>query len=100
MAYIGKVQVGDKWEKLVGLIRQQVPSQSSFNFTVGSTYSLQVESGTVRVCNNTGGTPDSKIDGEHLTDEQFGIYEPDSGTLFVRAKPKTGVVWLSISKLS
>ena len=95
--FIGKVQVPDEWSKLVELIQTQIPGQSSFNFQVGSTYSLQVESGTVRVC-NTNNAP-TGLDGEHLSEDQFGIYEPDAGTLLVRAKPKTGVVLLSVSEL-
>lgn len=95
--FIGKVQVPDTWDKLQQLIQAQIPGQSTFAFQAGSTYSLQVESGTVRVC-NANGSP-SGIDGEHLNEGQFGIYEPDAGTLHVRAKPKTGVVLLSVSEL-
>lgn len=98
MAYIGKVEVSNTWASLESLIQAQIDDQSAFAFASGSNYSLQVESGTVRVC-NASATPTGDVDGEHLDENQFSKYSPDAGTLYVKAKAKSGVVLLSVSEI-
>lgn len=97
MAYIGKIEVPATWTSLEDLIQAQVDGQSSFAFDSSKKYSLQTEEGSIRLC-NTSATPTSDVDGEHLKDDQFGIYEPDSSTLYVRSKTKNGVCLLSVSE--
>ena len=99
MAYIGKVAVPAQWSELESLIKAQIDGQSSFAFASGKTYSLQTEDGVLRVCNSTS-APTLDADGEHLDDNQFGLYKLDSGTFYVRSKTKNGVCLVSVSEVA
>ena len=100
MAYVGKIKVPNEWATLASLIQAQIDGQSSFAFQSGKTYSIQVESGSLRVC-NTSSTPTDSVDGEHLDEHQIGIYEPDgTNALYAKTKTKEGVVLVSVSELA
>lgn len=101
MAYIGKVKVPNEWTSVEDLIQAQVSGQSSFAFTSGSKYSLQVDGGDnseVRIC-NAASTPSGEVDGEHLSRDQFGVYEPESG-VSLYAKQNGAPVYLSVSEIA
>lgn len=102
MAYVGKVSVTNDWAKLEDLIQAQVSGQSSFAFDTSKTYSLQTDSGGadfgVRLCNSAT-EPAAEDDGEHLVDDQFGKYTPESGAyLWVKSRGNSTGVKLSVSE--
>lgn len=104
MAYIGKVTINSEWAKLEDLIKDQVSGQSAFAFDTSKTYLLQVE--TTRgqyvfgsyVCSSAT-EPANADDGEHLEEDNFGIYEPESGIyLWVKARGSNRSIKMSISE--
>lgn len=99
MAYIGKVKVPAEWSSLESLIQAQIDGQSSFVFNSSKTYSLQTEEGTLRLC-NASATPTLDVDGEHIDEKQFGVFKPDSGTLYARSNTKSGVCLVSVSEVA
>lgn len=99
MAYIGKVSISQEWEKLEDLIKAQVDGQSAFAFASGTQYSLQSEKGLCAIC-VTSAEPDSLLAGEHINQDQFGVYEPDgSNDMWVRSKEPDAVILLAVSEL-
>lgn len=104
MAYIGKVVLSGEWAKLEDLIKDQVSGQSTFAFDTSKTYLIQVE--TTRgpfvfgayVCNSTS-EPENADDGEHLEQENMGIYEPVSGVyLWVKNRGSDRSVKMSVTE--
>lgn len=76
MAYLSKVSVPQQWTPLATLL--------GTSFSEGSTYSIQaLENSSVRLCNSTS-LPTDDCDGENIKNLMQAIYEPDSGTLYVK----------------
>ena len=79
MAYIGKVEVDNTWQKVEDLIKAQVTGQSAFAFDENSIYQLQSEAGYgCRLCNTTS-TPADGNDGEVILQDKVGIYKKEGG---------------------
>ena len=102
MAYVGKVSITSTWAKLEDLIKSQVSGQSAFAFDTDKTYSIQTEGTNLpfgaRFCNSAT-EPSADDDGEHLTDEQFAVYKPESGVyLYVKKVRSLGVLKVSVSE--
>ena len=99
MAYIGKIKVPAEWTSVESLIQAQIDGQSSFSFDSDSTYSIQPEEGTLRLC-NASAKPTLDVDGEHLDQTQFGLFKPDTATLYARSNTKNGVCLVAISEVA
>lgn len=105
MAYIGKVTLTDSWEKLEDLIKAQVSGQSSFAFDTDKKYSIQVD--TVKDNNNYSGyfcnsatEPANSDDGEHLNNDLYAEYKPESGVyLYVKKAKSLGIIKVSVSQI-
>ncbi len=104
MAYIGKVTLTSDWEKLEDLIKAQVEGQSAFAFDTSKEYGIQTDTPRgpyifgAYLCNSTT-EPAEADDGEHLEQENFGIYKPESGVyLWVKKRGVDGTVKLSVSE--
>lgn len=106
MAYIGKVKLTTEWEKLEDLIKAQVTGQSAFAFDTSKEYAIQTDTPRgpyifgAYLCNSAT-EPGSADDGEHMEQEQFGIYKPESGVyMWVKSRgtSETVEVKLSISE--
>ena len=103
MAYIGKVSITNDWEKLEDLIKEQVDGQSSFAFDTTKKYAIQTDGPTLpygaRFCTSAT-RPESPDVGGHLSDQQQGIYEPESGVyLYVKKFKSLGVLKVSVEEL-
>ena len=99
MAYIAKVSVSHEWENLEDLIKA-LDGLSSFAFTTGKTYSLQSEKGLCGIC-VASSEPTDLLAGEHINQDQFGVYEPDgTNDIFVRSKEADAVILLAVSELA
>jgi len=105
MAYVGKVIITNEWEKLEDLIKSQVSGQSSFAFDTDKKYSIQVD--TVKaednlsayVCNSAT-EPVNLDDGEHLNNDLYAEYKPESGVyLYVKKAKSLGVIKVSVSQI-
>ena len=100
--YIGKVEVGNEWEKLDTLIKAQVDGQSSFAFDAATTYQLQGE-GSAGVCLcETEQAPSDKSDGFVIRGTQCANYKPTSGLhLWVKVAeyPMSALALLKIATL-
>lgn len=100
MAYIGKVKVSDTWESLADLIQAQVEGQSAFAFG-SSTYQLQGEGPVGVRFADASSAPTDNEDGERIANTQVAIYEPSTGTLYVKAEVNTPEgQWVKISELA
>ena len=105
MAYIGKVTLTDSWEKLEDLIKSQVNGQSSFAFDTDKKYSIQVD--TVKDNNNYSGyfcnsdtEPANLDDGEHLNNDLYAEYKPESCVyLYVKKAKSLGVIKVAVSEI-
>ena len=104
MAYIGKVLISSEWAKLEDLIKAQVSGQSSFAFDSDKDYSIQIETsqpGTsfgAYACNSAS-TPAGDDDGEHLSEEQFVEYKPESGSyLYIKTRGGSTDVKVAVSE--
>lgn len=104
MAYIGKVKLSSTWEKLEDLIKAQVDGQSAFAFDTSKEYGIQADTPRgpyifgAYLCNSAT-EPAEADDGEHLEQENFGIYQPASGVyLWVKTRGVDGDVKLSVSE--
>ena len=105
MAYIGKVTITNNWEKLEDLIKEQVDDQSSFAFDTSKKYSIQVD--TVKennnysayVCNSAT-EPANSDDGEHLNNDLYAEYKPESGAyLYIKKAKSLGVIKVAVSEI-
>lgn len=105
MAYIGKVTLTDSWAKLEDLIKAQVDGQSAFAFDTTKKYSIQVD--TVKANHDYSGyfcnsatEPSATDDGEHLDNNLFAVYEPESGVdLWVKEATSAGKIKVSVSEI-
>lgn len=105
MAYIGKVSITNEWEKLEDLIKSQVSGQSAFAFDTDKKYSIQVD--TVKDNNdnsayfcNSATKPTNSDDGEHLNNDLYAEYKPESGVyLYVKKAKSLGVIKVSVSQI-
>lgn len=104
MAYIGKVSVTSAWEKAEDLIKAQVSGQSSFSFDTNKTYSLQTDCQQpspfgARLCSSATKPSDDDA-GEHLSDSQYCVYQPESGVyLWIKRRGNTSDLKVSISEI-
>lgn len=102
MAYIGKVALTSEWEKVEDLIKAQVDGQSAFAFDTSKEYGIMTDTQRgpyifgAYLCHSAT-KPANADDGEHLEQENFGVYKPASG-VYLWAK-KRGVAEESV-KLS
>ena len=105
MAYIGKVTLTDSWAKLEDLIKAQVDGQSEFAFDTSKKYSIQVD--TVKqnhnysayFCNSAT-EPVNLDDGEHLNNDLFAEYTPESGVdMWVKTATTAGIIKVSVSEI-
>lgn len=105
MAYIGKVTLTDSWAKLEDLIKAQVDGQSAFAFDTSKKYSIQVD--TIKENNdysayfcNSATEPANPDDGEHLNNDLFAEYAPESGVyLYVKKVKSLGIIKVSVSQI-
>lgn len=104
MAYIGKVTLTNEWAKLEDLIKAQVDGQSAFAFDTSKEYGIQVDTQRgpyifgAYLCSSTS-EPGALDDGEHLEQEQFAVYGPESGVyLWVKTRGSEASVKLSVSE--
>jgi len=102
MAYIGKVEISNEWQKVEDLVKEQVSGQSSFAFLSETKYQLQCEGDYgARLC-NAESAPTEQKDGEMVLLSQTAIYEPELGAeLYTRVHTlKPGFpCYLKISKI-
>ena len=104
MAYIGKVELKENWEKLSDLIKAQVAGQSAFAFDSAKTYSMMTDTandtceiGMYWCVSAT--KPTALNDGEFLDPGVQGIYQPESGAdLWVKIRGSKHEVRLAISE--
>ena len=112
--YIGKVLLSNEWAKLEDLIKAQVSGQSAFAFDSTKTYQIQGEcffEGTkevllaARLCEKTT-TPSDTKDGFRITHTQCAVYQPSTGSVYVRVdltekpgQPDFGKMYLKISTM-
>ena len=104
MAYIGKVTLTSSWAKLEDLIKAQVDGQSAFAFDTSKKYGIEVDTQRgpyifgAYLCNSAT-EPANADDGEHLEQENFGVYQPESGAyLWVKARGQQETVKISVSE--
>lgn len=104
MAYIGKVELKETWEKLEDLIKAQVTGQSAFAFDASKTYSMMTDTAN-DTCEigaywcSSATKPTALNDGEYLDPGVQGIYQPESGAyLWVKIRGAKHEVRLAISE--
>ena len=79
MAYIGKIELTNEWQKVEDLIKAQVSGQSAFAFAEKKTYQIQSEASYgARLC-EASSAPTNGNDGERILESQTGIYELTEG---------------------
>lgn len=99
MSYIGKVKVGNEWEKVEDLIKAQVSGQSSFAFDGSTKYELQSEGEFgARFC-DVSSKPSDDNEGMVITGTQVAFYQPSDGNSLYVKTAHLNFVHLKISVL-